>query len=96
MAVVLLQCGQFFISLTCAILCREPIYSIAFSPNGEYLASGSFDNCVHLWSLRDGSLVKSYKGEGDGGIFELSWNNRGDRVAASFSNNNVAVLDFRM
>jgi len=72
----------------------DPVYSVAFSPNGEFLASGSFDRCLHIWSIKDGSLVKTYKG--NGGIFEVCWNNRGDKVAACFSTNTVCVMDFRM
>eukprot|EP00771_Trimastix_marina_P003330 gnl/Trimastix_PCT/4571.p1 GENE.gnl/Trimastix_PCT/4571~~gnl/Trimastix_PCT/4571.p1 ORF type:complete len:472 (-),score=58.86 gnl/Trimastix_PCT/4571:197-1612(-) len=71
----------------------DPVYSVAFSPNGEFLASGSFDRCLHIWSTKDGSLVRTY--QGSGGIFEVNWNSSGDRVAACFSNNTVAVLDFR-
>jgi transducin (beta)-like 1 len=41
----------------------NPVYSVAFSPNGDYLASGSFDRCLYIWSVKDGQLVKSYKGE---------------------------------
>ncbi|XP_028772604.1 WD40 repeat-containing protein HOS15-like isoform X2 [Neltuma alba] len=73
---------------------RDPVYSIAFSPNGEYLASGSMDKCMHIWSLKEGKIVKTYTG--NGGIFEVSWNKDGDKVAACFSNNIVCVLDFRM
>eukprot|EP00238_Polyblepharides_amylifera_P000429 CAMPEP_0196572704 /NCGR_PEP_ID=MMETSP1081-20130531/2698_1 /TAXON_ID=36882 /ORGANISM="Pyramimonas amylifera, Strain CCMP720" /LENGTH=488 /DNA_ID=CAMNT_0041890107 /DNA_START=606 /DNA_END=2069 /DNA_ORIENTATION=+ len=38
--------GECFHSLTKH---TEPVYSVAFSPNGEFLASGSFDKCVHIW-----------------------------------------------
>lgn len=73
---------------------QAPIYSIAFSPNGEYLVSGSIDNSVMIWSVKDGgTLVKKHKGEGE--IFEVAWNAEGNRVAACFSNNTLAVLDFR-
>mmetsp|Transcript_13257 Transcript_13257/g.22832 ORF Transcript_13257/g.22832 Transcript_13257/m.22832 type:complete len:513 (+) Transcript_13257:98-1636(+) len=72
----------------------EAVYSVGFSPNGLYLASGSFDRCLHIWSVKDGSLVKTYRGSG--GIFEVCWNSTGDKVAACFSNNTVAVLDFRV
>eukprot|EP01104_Vermistella_antarctica_P008141 TRINITY_DN2034_c0_g1_i1.p1 TRINITY_DN2034_c0_g1~~TRINITY_DN2034_c0_g1_i1.p1 ORF type:complete len:473 (+),score=103.54 TRINITY_DN2034_c0_g1_i1:283-1701(+) len=72
---------------------RDPVYSVAFSPNGEYLASGSFDRCLHIWNVKDGSLIKTYRGSG--GIFELCWNKDGDKVAACYSNNTVAVVDMR-
>jgi len=30
----------------------EPVYSVAFSPDGKFLASGGFDNYVHIWSTQ--------------------------------------------
>ena len=72
----------------------EPVYSVAFSSDGKYLASGSFDKCLHIWSVKDGSLVKTYKGSG--GIFEVCWNAENNKVAACFSNNTVSVIDVRM
>nr|XP_023914106.1 WD40 repeat-containing protein HOS15-like isoform X2 [Quercus suber] len=73
---------------------RDPVYSVAFSPNGEYLASGSMDKCLHIWSVKEGKIVKTLTG--NGGIFEVCWNKEGDKVAACFANNIVCVLDFRM
>ncbi|KAG5028884.1 hypothetical protein JHK87_012398 [Glycine soja] len=73
---------------------RHPVYSVAFSPNGDYLVSGSLDRSMHIWSLRDGKIVKTYTG--NGGIFEVCWNKEGDKIAACFANNTVCVLDFRM
>lgn len=73
---------------------KDPVYSVAFSSNGQYLASGSFDRCLHIWSVKDGSLVKTYRGPA--GIFEVCWNAEGTKVAACFSNNTVSVMDVRM
>ncbi|CAA6667393.1 unnamed protein product [Spirodela intermedia] len=72
---------------------RQPVYSVAFSPNGEFLASGSVDQCLHVWSLKEGRIIKTFRG--GGGIFEVCWNREGDKIAACFSDNTVCVVDFR-
>ncbi|XP_051124056.1 WD40 repeat-containing protein HOS15-like isoform X2 [Andrographis paniculata] len=73
---------------------RDPVYSVAFSPNGNYLASGSLDKCLHIWSVKEAKIIKTYTG--NGGIFEVCWNREGNKIAACFANNVVCVLDFRM
>uniref|UniRef100_A0A672HFX7 F-box-like/WD repeat-containing protein TBL1XR1 n=1 Tax=Salarias fasciatus TaxID=181472 RepID=A0A672HFX7_SALFA len=67
---------------------QEPVYSVAFSPDGRHLASGSFDKCVHIWNTQTGALVHSYRGTG--GIFEVCWNATGDKVGASASDGSVS------
>ena len=36
---------------------QEPVYSVAFSPDGAFLASGSFDKCVHIWNVQVSHLT---------------------------------------
>ncbi|MEW5299752.1 MAG: hypothetical protein WDW36_002733 [Sanguina aurantia] len=72
----------------------EPVYSVAFSPNGLFVATGSFDKSLHIWSVGDGRLVKTFKGEA--GIYEVCWNREGNRVAACFANRTVCVVDIRL
>ena len=71
----------------------DPVYSVSFSPDGKYLASGSFDKWIYVWSTGDGSIVKQYKGSS--GIFEVCWNKDGNKLAASLSNNTVSSIHDR-
>ena len=38
------------------------VYSVVFSPNGDYLASGSGDNTIMLWKVSSGKLLKTLLG----------------------------------
>lgn len=78
--------------LFCCI--RNIIYSIEFSPNGEFLASGSLDNWLYVWSMKDGRLIKSYYG--GGGVSDISWNKSSDKIAVTYVNKLVTVLDLKM
>lgn len=51
--------------------------SVAFSPKGEYLLSGSLDKAVHYWSLKEHKIVKTCTSKG--GIFEVFWYKQGDK-----------------
>ncbi|KAH7664033.1 Beta-transducin family (WD-40 repeat) protein [Dioscorea alata] len=73
---------------------REAVYSIAFSPNGNYLASGSQDRHLHIWSVKDGSILKTYS-RGGAIIYHVSWNRENDKVVAGFGNGIVTLIDFR-
>ena len=40
------------------------MFSVVFSPNGEYIASGSKDHTVRLWDIKTGKMtVKSFEGD---------------------------------
>jgi transducin (beta)-like 1 len=79
----------------------EPVYSVAFSPDSLYLATGAFDNKLLLYSMETGDLVKSHHsksgagGQAAGaGIYEVRWNSAGNRVAACYADSTVSVLEF--
>lgn len=38
----------------------KKVYSIAFSPSGEFIASGSLGGQVNVWSVRSGGLITSH------------------------------------
>ena len=47
----------------------KKVYTVAFSPDGDYVASGSLGGQLYIWSVKDGAIVKSFRGESD--IFEV-------------------------
>ena len=71
---------------------KDSVYSVAFAPSGDYLASGSLAGQMYIWDIEKKKHIKSYKGKGD--IFEVAWNKEESRVAACFSSNVVAIVDF--
>ena len=40
----------------------DVVKSVAWSPDGKRIASGSYDNTVQVWDAADGSNVFTYKG----------------------------------
>eukprot|EP00936_MAST-01D_sp_MAST-1D-sp1_P000688 g688.t1 len=72
----------------------DSVYSVAFSPDGAYLASGDTNGIVYVWSAKDGRVLRKYEGGGD--IYDVKWSPAGDRLAVCSSDKTIAVMDFRM
>ncbi|KAJ6645325.1 F-box-like/WD repeat-containing protein ebi [Pseudolycoriella hygida] len=71
----------------------DAVYSVAFSPDGKYLASGGNDKYVYIWNVHSGELIHSYKGTG--GMYVVCWNSRGNKVGAGSFDGNAFVLDLQ-
>ena len=41
---------------------QKQVNHVTFSPDGQYIASSSFDNSVKLWSARDGKFILTCRG----------------------------------
>jgi WD40 repeat protein len=64
----------------------DNVNSVAFSPDGKILSSGSNDNTIRLWQVADGSVLGTLEGHTSwvqsvaftmGGIMLASWSGDG-------------------
>lgn len=54
---------------------QQYLYSVAFSPNGRLLASGSYDHTVWLWDMATGGLQEIFNT--DATVYDLEFSQDG-------------------
>jgi WD40 repeat protein len=57
------------------------VWSVAWSPDGRYLASGSRDNTVRVWDAADGRLLRTLEGHTDT-VWSVAWSPDGRFLAS--------------
>ena len=70
------------------------VTSVAFSPDGKQVVSGSWDKSVKLWNVETGkelSTMKVYAG--DFGVQCVTFNGTGDTIVAGCWNGNIFFID---
>ncbi|MCX7992248.1 MAG: Ig-like domain-containing protein [Fimbriimonadales bacterium] len=60
---------------------RGQVNQIAYSPDGQYLASASEDSTIKIWRLSDGQLVRTLTGHASG-VFSLAFSPDGQYLAS--------------
>ncbi len=58
-----------------------PMLAVAWSPNGDYLASGGYDQAVHVWGVRNDRLVIIYQGH-IRPVSAIAWSPDSRRIAS--------------
>jgi WD40 repeat protein len=68
------------------------VASVAWSPDGKRIASGSSDSTVQVWNATDGSNVFTYQGHSNT-VVSLAWSPDGKRIASSSYDKIVQIWD---
>ncbi|KJE93500.1 Tbl1xr1 protein [Capsaspora owczarzaki ATCC 30864] len=74
----------------------KEVYTLSFSPDAMFLASGAFNGLMCVWSMKDGSAVKAYRHRDENDVvFNVSWSPNGDKIAAGFRSLAAVVFDVK-
>jgi WD40 repeat protein len=69
---------------------RDVVYDVAFSPDGEWIATGSLDYTVRIWEKRTGQNIATLSGLGPGR--RVQWSPSGDYLATSSHSGRLVFL----
>jgi len=68
------------------------VNSVAISPNGQYVAAGSFDAVVRIWDVSTGQLVERLHGHWDG-VWSVAFTPDGKGLVSGSSDRTLKFWD---
>ncbi|MFN4258080.1 MAG: c-type cytochrome domain-containing protein [Gemmataceae bacterium] len=69
-----------------------PVTCVSFSPNGQWVLTGSADQTLRLWQVPTGGAARRFVGHADA-ITALAWSGDGRRIISGSADRTVRVWD---
>ena len=73
----------------------DAVYALAWSPNGQYMASASADTTVRVWNSASGETLSIYRGHAGlfNAVYTVGWASSGSLIASGSADNTVQIWD---
>ncbi|MEG4092943.1 WD40 domain-containing protein [Microcoleus sp. Pol12B4] len=71
---------------------QRSVWSVAFSPDGKTLASGSFDQSIKFWDVATGKVIKTFRGAQKGAL-SIAFSSDGKTLASASFDNTIELWD---
>ena len=68
------------------------VLSVAFSPDGQRLASGLYDETIKIWDAASGRCLQTLKGH-DSLVLSVASSPDGQRLASGLDDNTIKIWD---
>ena len=72
----------------------DSVNSVAFSPNGETLASGSRDHTIEIWDMQKGKRWYTLTGHGDA-VQAVAFSQNGEMLASGSRDQTIEIWDMK-
>ncbi|HEX3602144.1 MAG TPA: c-type cytochrome domain-containing protein, partial [Lacipirellulaceae bacterium] len=69
---------------------HDAIYRAEFSPDGQQLATCSYDRLVNLWNVADGKLIRSLTGH-NGAVYDVAYSADGSLLASASADDTIKI-----
>ncbi|ODH02144.1 ribosome assembly protein 4 [Nostoc sp. KVJ20] len=72
----------------------DVVISVAYSPNGQQLASASSDKTIKIWDVSSGQLLKTLTGHSEQ-IIRVAYSPNGQQLASASADKTIKIWDVR-